>query len=85
MGQHWCCCLRASIASEQWNNADRDAAGRFIASPARTGHGAHPKPFAIGKHLPGLKVLDTALLPDEVFAALHVQRLRLRHDQQVPE
>ncbi|MEO8883226.1 MAG: site-specific integrase [Devosia sp.] len=35
--------------------------------------------------LPGLMALETTPPADEVFAALHVQRLRLRHDQQVPE
>ena len=35
--------------------------------------------------LPGLMTVKTALPPEDVFAALHVQRLRLRHDQQVPE
>lgn len=35
--------------------------------------------------LPGLMALVSAPPPGEVFAALHVQRLRLRHDQQVPE
>ena len=34
--------------------------------------------------LPGLG-RPVALVADEVFAALRVQRLRLRHDQQVPE
>jgi len=36
--------------------------------------------------LPGLGGADAAVLETgEVFAALRVQRLRLRHDQQVPE
>ena len=35
--------------------------------------------------LPGLIALETTMPPEEVFAALQVQRLRLRHDQQVPE
>jgi hypothetical protein len=34
--------------------------------------------------LPGLDN-PGAVAPNEVFAALRVQRLRLRHDQQVPE
>jgi hypothetical protein len=34
--------------------------------------------------LPGLSDPAT-VAPEEVFAALRVQRLRLRHDQQVPE
>ena len=34
--------------------------------------------------LPGLVALETTP-PEEVFAALHAQRLRLRCDQQVPE
>ena len=34
--------------------------------------------------LPGLVALETTP-PEEVFAALYAQRLRLRHDQQVPE
>jgi hypothetical protein len=34
--------------------------------------------------LPGLGD-PTTVVPEEVFAALRVQRLRLRHDQQVPE
>ena len=35
--------------------------------------------------LPGLAGGAGPLPPEEVFAALRVQRLRLRHDQQVPE
>ena len=35
--------------------------------------------------LPGLAELSALPAPDDVFAALQVQRLRLRHDQQVPE
>ncbi len=35
--------------------------------------------------LPGLAELSAVPAPDDVFAALQVQRLRLRHDQQVPE
>jgi hypothetical protein len=37
-----------------------------------------------GAGLPGLDN-PGAVAPDDVFAALRVQRLRLRHDQQVPE
>ena len=35
--------------------------------------------------LPELIALEIALPPEEVFAALNVQRLQLLHDQQVPE
>ena len=35
--------------------------------------------------LPGLAEPTATPSPEEVFAALQVQRLRLRHDQQVPE
>ena len=39
----------------------------------------------VAASLPGLADPALARAPAEVFAALHVQRMRLRHDQHVPE
>ena len=35
--------------------------------------------------LPGLLASETDVTPEDVFAAMELQRLRLRQDQQVPE
>ena len=69
--------LRAAGAPIQdwWRRAYLDEAGAVL-----------PRRFAdeARASLPGLAG-DAVPPPEEVFAALRVQRLRLRHDQQVPE
>ena len=35
--------------------------------------------------LPGLLASETDITPEDVFAAMELQRIRLRQDQQVPE
>lgn len=69
--------LRAAATPIQdwWRRAYLEAAGSVL-----------PRRFAdeARASLPGLAG-DAVPPPEEVFAALRVQRLRLRHDQQVPE
>lgn len=69
--------LRSAAAPIQgwWRHAYLDDTGSLL-----------PRRFAdeARASLPGLGG-DEAPEPEEVFAALHVQRLRLRHDQQAPE
>ena len=41
---------------------------------------------SLGEHdTPGLVALEATMPPEEVFAALQMQRSWLRHNQQVPE
>ena len=70
--------LRAAAGPIQgwWRRAYLDGAGSLL-----------PQRFVdeAAASLPGLADPALAGMPDEVFAALRVQRMRLRHDQQVPE